>query len=159
MSYYEILRVSNDASPSEIQQAFHALSLRCHPDRFVEEGPEVASAAACVFKRAAEAYNILRKPAFRRRYDAELEKGKLKLDERAVSPTKKLEQRTLFMIARTPKAKQHAAKADELLAQGRLDDARIQLITANQHDPNNDELKERLDILYEAMMLEPGDLF
>lgn len=158
MSYYEILRVSDDASPSEIQQAFHALSLRCHPDRFVEEGPEVASAAASVFKRAAEAYNILRKPAFRTRYDAELHKGKLKLDERAVEPTKKLEQRTLFMIARTTKAKQHAAKADELLAHGRLDDARIQLITANQHDPHNDELKERLDILYEAMMLEPGDL-
>ncbi|MBN9162317.1 MAG: DnaJ domain-containing protein, partial [Myxococcales bacterium] len=86
MSYYEILRVSDDASPSEIQQAFHDLSLRCHPDRFVEEGPEVASAAASVFKRAAEAYNILRKPAFHKRYDAELDKSKTKLDERAVEP-------------------------------------------------------------------------
>ncbi|MBX3205355.1 MAG: DnaJ domain-containing protein [Labilithrix sp.] len=158
MSYYEILRVPDDAPPGEIQQAFHDLSLRCHPDRFVEEGPEVSAAAAAVFKRAAEAYNILRKPAFRARYDAELQKGKLKLDERAVEPKKQLEQRTLFMIARTAKAKQHAAKADELLARGKLDDARIQLITANQHDPNNDELKERLDILYEALLLEPGDL-
>ncbi|MBX3213397.1 MAG: DnaJ domain-containing protein [Labilithrix sp.] len=158
MSYYEILRVPEDAPPGEIQQAFHDLSLRCHPDRFVEEGPEVAAAAASVFKRAAEAYNILRKPAFRARYDAELSKGKLKLDERAVEPKKQHEQRTLFMIARTPKAKQHAAKADELLTRGKLDDARIQLISANQHDPNNDELKERLDILYEALMLEPGDL-
>ncbi|MBX3258600.1 MAG: DnaJ domain-containing protein [Labilithrix sp.] len=158
MSYYEILRVPEDASPGEIQQAFHDLSLRCHPDRFVEEGPEVAAAAASVFKRAAEAYNVLRKPAFRVRYDAELKKGQLKLDERAVEPKKQHEQRTLFMIARTPKAKQHAAKADELLARGKLDDARIQLISANQHDPNNDELKERLDILYEALMLEPGDL-
>jgi curved DNA-binding protein CbpA len=158
MSYYEILRVADDASPSEIQQAFHDLSLRCHPDRFVEEGPEVAAAAATVFKRAAEAYNVLRKPALRQRYDGTLRKGELKLDERAVEPTKKYEQRTLFMIARTPKAKQHAAKADELLARGKLDDARIQLITANQHDPNNDELKERLDILYEALLLEPGDL-
>jgi curved DNA-binding protein CbpA len=158
MSYYEILRVPEDASQGEIQQAFHDLSLRCHPDRFVEEGPEVASAAAAVFKRAAEAYNVLRKPALRKRYDAELQKGQLVLDERAVEPKKQHEQRTLFMIARTPKAKQHAAKADELLAKGKLDEARVQLITANQHDPNNDELKERLDILYEALMLEPGDL-
>ena len=157
MSYYEILRVSEDASPAEIQEAFHDLSLRCHPDRFVEEGPEVARAAGVVFKRAAEAYHILRKPEYRRRYDAELQKGQLKLDERAVEPKKKHEQRTLFMIARTPSAKKAAAKADELLARGKLDDARVQLITANQHDPNNDELKERLDILYEAMMLEPGD--
>lgn len=158
MSYYEILRVPEDASQGEIQQAFHDLSLRCHPDRFVEEGPEVATAASAVFKRAAEAYNVLRKPALRRRYDAELQKGKLVLDERAVEPKKQHEQRTLFMIARTPKAKLHAAKADELIARGKLDEARVQLITANQHDPNNDELKERLDILYEALLLEPGDL-
>jgi curved DNA-binding protein CbpA len=157
MSYYEILRVSPDASPTEIQQAFHELSLRCHPDRFVEEGPAVSAAAAAVFKRAAEAYRILRSPRFRARYDAELNRGKLKLNEHAVEEKKHYEQRTLFMIARTPRARQHAAKADELLAQGKLEDARIQLITANQHDPGNAELKERLDILYEALMLEPGD--
>lgn len=157
LSYYEILRVAEDAPQGEVQRAFHALSLRCHPDRFVEEGPEVARAAASVFKRAAEAYNILRKPALRARYDAELAKGRVTLDERAVSIRPRYEQRTLLMIARTPKAKQHAARADEALSRGNLEDARIQLISANQHDPNNDELKERLDILYEAMMLEPGD--
>lgn len=158
LSYYEILRVADDASASEIQQAFHALSLRCHPDRFVEEGPEVARAASAVFKRAAEAYNVLRKPAFRKRYDAELEKGALKLDERAVEPKKTFEQRTLFMIANGTRAKQLAAKADELLSRGKLDEARIQLISASQQDPNNEELKERLEILYEALLLEPGDL-
>jgi len=158
MSYYEILRVPEDASPAEIQQAFHELSLRCHPDRFVEEGPEVARAAAAVFKRAAEAYNVLRKPAFRKRYDAELKKGRLKLDERAVEEKKRYEQRTLFMIARTPSAKKYAAKADEALSRGKLEEARVHLISANQHDPDNDELKERLEMLYEALMLEPGDL-
>ncbi len=159
MSYYEILRVSNDASPAEIQQAFHELSLRCHPDRFVDEGPDVAQAAATVFKRAAEAYNILRKPAFRKRYDAEIQKGgqQHSFNERAVEEKKQHEQRTLFMIARTPSAKKAAAKADAFLSEGKLDEARVALITANQHDPNNDELKERLDILYEALMLEPGD--
>jgi DnaJ-class molecular chaperone len=159
MSYYEILRVGDDASTGEIQQAFHDLSLRCHPDRFVDEGPEVAHAAASVFKRAAEAYNILRKPALRKRYDTELNKGGAQhtFDEHAVEQKKEHEQRTLFMIARTPSAKKAAAKADQFLALGKLDEARVQLITANQHDPNNDELKERLDILYEALMLEPGD--
>lgn len=159
MNYYEILRVADDASAGEIQQAFHELSLRCHPDRFVDEGPEVAQAAATVFKRAAEAYNILRKPAFRKRYDAELGKAgpQHSFNERAVEQKKTHEQRTLFMIARTPSAKKAAARADQFLALGKLDDARVHLITANQHDPHNDELKERLDILYEALMLEPGD--
>lgn len=158
MSYYEILRVAEDASPREIQQAFHDISLRCHPDRFVEDGPQVAAAASAVFKRAAEAYRILRKPVLRKRYDAELQKGQITLDEHALEPKKRHEQRTLFMIARTPRAKLHAAKADELISHGRLEEARIQLITANQNDPSNDELKERLEILYEALLLEPGDL-
>jgi curved DNA-binding protein CbpA len=158
MSYYEILRVPEDASTAQIQQAFHELSLRCHPDRFVEEGPDVARAAAAVFKRAAEAYNVLRKPAFRKRYDAELRKGTLTFDERAIEPKKVHVQRTLFMIAKTPGAKKHAAKADEFLAQGKLDQARVQLITATQHDPHNEELRERLEMLYEALMLEPDGL-
>jgi curved DNA-binding protein CbpA len=157
MTYYEILRVGDDATTAEIQQAFHDLSLRCHPDRFVEEGPAVAAAAAKVFKRAAEAYNVLRKPALRQRYDADLGKGKLKLEEQAPPPKKTFEQRTLLMIARTAAAKKHAAKADAMLAVGKLDEARIHLISATQQEPDNEELKERLDILYEALMLEPGD--
>jgi DnaJ-class molecular chaperone len=161
LNYYEVLRVGDDASAAEIQEAFHAISLRCHPDRFVDEGPEVAAAAGTVFKRAAEAYNVLRKPALRKRYDDELAKAKGKsvvFNERAAPEKKKLEQRTLFMIARTPRGKQFAARADELLSKGKLDDARVQLISANQHDPGNEELKERLDILYEALMLEPGGI-
>jgi curved DNA-binding protein CbpA len=158
MNYYEILRVPHNASPEEIQHSFHELSLRCHPDRFVDDGPEVASAAATVFKRAVEAYNILRKPPLRQRYDAELAKAggaATKFDEHAVQEKKRFEQRTLFMIARDPQAKKFAAKADAFLAAGKLEEARIQLISANQHDPGNEELKERLDILYEALMLEP----
>jgi curved DNA-binding protein CbpA len=158
LSYYEVLRVPPDASTGDIQQAFHALSLRCHPDRFVDEGPEIARAAAGVFKRAAEAYNVLRKPALRARYDAELRKGKLKLDEHAAPQKKTFEQRTLLMIARTPRAKKFAAKADEALSQGRLEDARLALISAAQDDPGNEELNERLSILYEALMLEPGGI-
>src|SRR5436190_15534282 len=114
MNYYEILRVENNASPAEIQESFHELSLRCHPDRFVEEGPEVADAAAVVFKRAVEAYNVLRKPPLRQRYDAELAKaggGQTKFDEHAIQEKKRFEQRTLFMIARDPTAKKFAAKA------------------------------------------------
>lgn len=155
MSYYEVLRVAPDASAADVQRAFHDLALRSHPDRFVEEGPEVAEAAAKVFKRAVEAYNVLRRPDLRRRYDAELGKGALRLDEHAVAPPKRVEQRTLLMIARDPRAKRHAARADELISLGKLEEARIQLVTAVQNDPGNAELQERLDILYEALMLEP----
>jgi DnaJ-class molecular chaperone len=158
LNYYEVLRIDPTAAPHEIQEAFHDLSLRCHPDRFVDDGPEVSAAASVVFKRAVEAYSILRRPNLRQRYDAELNKAggaPVKIDEHAIEQKKKHEQRTLFMIANDVRAKKFAAKADAFLAQGNLEGARIQLISAVQNDPGNDELKERLDILYEALMLEP----
>jgi curved DNA-binding protein CbpA len=162
LSYYDVLRVAEDASPKEIQKAFHDLSLNCHPDRFVDEPVEVGEAASSVFKRLVEAYNILRRPALRARYDADLRKSasagapqSTHFDEHAVAEKQTFEQRTLYMIARNAKAKQFAAKADRFLSNGQLEEARIQLISAYQHDPGNDELKERLDILYEALALEP----
>jgi curved DNA-binding protein CbpA len=159
LSYYDILRVRYDASPAEIQQAFHDLSLRCHPDRFVEDGPEVGVAAGAVFKRLVEAYSVLRRPHLRQRYDEQLRKtsGQTapEFDEHAVQQKKVYEQRTLHQIARNARARQFAAKADAFLSAGKLEEARIQLISAYQHDPGNAELKERLDILYEALALEP----
>jgi curved DNA-binding protein CbpA len=164
MNYYDILRVSYQASPKEIQEAFHEQSLRCHPDRFVDEPEEVAAAAAVVFKRLVEAYNILRRPPMRKRYDEELAKvagtdgavaAAPKFDEHAAPQKKNFEQRTLFQIAKSHRARHFAAQADRLLSIGDLEGARVQLVTAYQNDPGNAELKERLDILYEALALEP----
>ena len=155
-NYYDILRVPIDANTETIQKAFHDLSLRCHPDRFVDEPEEVGQAAGAVFKRLVEAYNCLKRPPFRKRYDAELKKGQLVFDEHKVQEKPKFEQRTLYMIARNPKAKQFAARADAFLSVGKLEEARLQLINACQQDPTNTELKERLDIVYEALYLEPG---
>ncbi len=129
-----ILRVAFDASPHEIQKA---------------DG-------------------ILRRSPPRARYDAALRKsmsaqgapagaGGARFDEHAVAAKPTFAQRTLYMIARNPKVKQYAAKADRFLSNGQLEEARIQIISAYQQDPRNDELKERLDILYEALALEPGE--
>jgi hypothetical protein len=64
--------------------------------------------------------------------------------------------RTNEMIARTPGGKKLAAKADRLIAIGKLEDARVQLTSAYQQEPQNAELAERIQILYEALALEPG---
>jgi hypothetical protein len=64
--------------------------------------------------------------------------------------------RTNEMIAKTPQAKKHAAKADRFIAIGKLEEARVALTSALQHEPHNAELEERIAILYEALALEPG---
>lgn len=62
--YYEVLNVSRTAGENEIRQAYRKLAMRYHPDR----NPDDADAAV-KFREAAEAYEILRDPEKRARYD------------------------------------------------------------------------------------------
>lgn len=62
--YYEVLNVSRDANGDEIRQAYRRLAMRYHPDR----NPGDADAEAR-FREAAEAYEVLRDPEKRSRYD------------------------------------------------------------------------------------------
>jgi molecular chaperone DnaJ len=62
--YYEVLGVRKDADDEEIKRAYRQLALKYHPDRNV--GDEEAAER---FKEAAEAYEVLRDPAKRSRYD------------------------------------------------------------------------------------------
>jgi curved DNA-binding protein CbpA len=154
-SYYEILGVPNDADSKTIKAAFHEFALKSHPDQYVDSDPEVGTTAAEVFKRGVEAYRVLSRARTRALYDEQLPKGKLRYVEGELEEKPPpLPTRTLEEIATTPRAKQFALKADRLIALGKLDDARVALITALQDDHENEELKDRLTLLYEALALE-----
>ena len=58
--YYEILGVSRDASADEIKKAFRRAAIESHPDRGGDETK---------FKEVNEAYEVLKDPAKRQRYD------------------------------------------------------------------------------------------
>ena len=62
--YYEILGVRKDADDEEIKRAYRKLAMQYHPDR--NSGDKEAEEK---FKEAAEAYEVLREPDKRRRYD------------------------------------------------------------------------------------------
>lgn len=155
-SYYEILRVQRDAPAAAIQAAFHEFSLLYHPDRYVGAPSEVAIASE-IFKRGVEAYRCLSRGPTRDRYDRALARGKLRIDRSrpSTAPPPPPPVRTLEAIARTARAKQFALKAERLITAGKLDDARVQLVSACQCEPDNEELADRLQALYEALALEP----
>lgn len=62
--YYEVLGVDKSASADEIKRAYKKMAIQYHPDR--NPGDKEAEAK---FKEAAEAYDILRDPDKRQRYD------------------------------------------------------------------------------------------
>lgn len=62
--YYEVLGVPRESSGEEIKKAYRRMAMKFHPDR----NPGDAEAEAS-FKEAAEAYEVLRDPQRRSRYD------------------------------------------------------------------------------------------
>lgn len=58
--YYEILGITKGASADEIKKAYRGLAVKHHPDRGGDETK---------FKEASEAYEILKDPSKRQRYD------------------------------------------------------------------------------------------
>ena len=61
--FYGTLGVASDADAAEIKRAYRGIALRLHPDKCAAEGAEEA------FKRVSAAYEALRDPEERRRYD------------------------------------------------------------------------------------------
>ncbi|MFV9484312.1 molecular chaperone DnaJ [Christiangramia sp. OXR-203] len=62
--YYEILGVSKDASAAEIKKAYRKLALKYHPDKNPGD-----SSAEDMFKKSAEAYEVLGNQEKRAKYD------------------------------------------------------------------------------------------
>jgi len=64
--YYETLGVARDASSEDIKRAFRKLARKWHPDK---AKPEDRPAAEAKFKEINEAYEVLKDPEKRRKYD------------------------------------------------------------------------------------------
>jgi len=117
VTLYETLGVEQDATDKQIREAFRALAMKHHPDRF--SGTE-RDAAEEKFQGMTEAFNVLRHPESRETYDKEISRG---TDVKAMDPKE---------IAR-----RLTAKGSQMMREGNIAEAVEHLKMAIDHDNDN----------------------
>lgn len=151
-SYYDLLRVPPDADTDRIKASYVRLAAASHPDAYRRGSPDERAAAGTVFKRIVEAYRVLSRGDLRERYDRALARGTLRIDPLAMDSAPP-SLRTLETLALTPSAKQFARAADRLIGEGKLKEAKMQILLALNCDGDNAQLQERLVMLQETLSL------
>jgi curved DNA-binding protein CbpA len=143
------LRVAENVDAASIKKAFHELAVHSHPDQYQEGPAEARVAAEAIFKASVEAYAILTNPEHRRRYDALLKTGVLRLD--TSKPEEKapvVQAVTVVSMAQTVEGRKFAAKAQAFIEIKDWEGARIALTEACQREPGNAALQARLKQVY-----------
>ncbi|MGZ3418865.1 MAG: DnaJ domain-containing protein [Polyangiales bacterium] len=153
LDYLGVLQMPDPASdegPSdqEVREAWRAFALAFHPDRHLDAPPEVRAAATRVFRRGAEAYRVLQDPLLRRSYVRSIGEGKKRMtieelqqvNARSMAPSAFVRD-----LVKSAAAEPFAVRADELIEQGSLSQAKLQIQLALSREPQNMRLKEKLD--------------
>ncbi|MBN2358925.1 MAG: DnaJ domain-containing protein [Deltaproteobacteria bacterium] len=148
VDYYQLLGVGNTADAQALQDAYHALALEYHPDRFFPLVPGVIKERiAALFRRINEAYSVLLRAERRQRYD-EL------LSQRGAGPPPRLPlgegqapSAEGGSEAQTPVGRKYLRLAFAAMARGDLDAAHLNLSFAVGHEPDNEVLRRRLNEL------------
>lgn len=169
LSYFQILGLSHDwhRAPA-VKQAFHGFASLYHPDHFAGASDEEREAAREVFKRAVEAYEVLREPELQKRYvERYLKKGKLRLPPNAfgkVDPSEPKRPKTLppepkvqtwVDEMQTEDGRQVAARIERMIAGNNLQPAYQQFGILEQVEPGNPAVKRKLAALKKRMGLLP----
>lgn len=74
LSHFDVLGVSEDSGPQDVDRAYETRAREFHPDRFRRQTPEVREVALRIFERLGEAHQVLSDPNQRRRYQAHIER-------------------------------------------------------------------------------------
>lgn len=145
MNHYRLFDLPRDASEEAIRAAFHRFAESFHPDRHRAESEFVRSGALRIFRRAAEAYRVLRDRQLRAAYDLELAKQLTNADRGSSL--------SLDELCLTAAGRLHARRADRAITDGHLDEAIDHLRQALLDEGDNPALEERLHALADLRAL------
>jgi DnaJ-class molecular chaperone len=143
MDYFEILQVERTAAPPEIKKAFYGVSRTYHPDRYFQlTDKEIKERVNELYKRATEAYYVLRDDAKRRQYTADIagpeRAQKLRFTESSETETRAATKRQVEeQIGSNPKGRQFYQTAAADADAGRWASAERNLKMALTYEPAN----------------------
>ena len=152
LDYFQVLKVTPAASPTDLKAAFYRESRVYHPDQFFAGDPEVLAWVSRVYKRITEAYFVLRDDARRAKYAADVagpeRAKKLRFTEESEQEQKKAKEAD---FGTTPNGRKfyQAALAD--LQRGNQTAAERNLKMALMYEPGNANFKAKHEELTAAL--------
>lgn len=160
--YYKLLEVPSTAPGSDIKEAYYRCAMQYHPDRFARlENEDLKRQIYDVYKRLSEAFKVLINPVTRKYYDKQLTdiQQRITADKRGyrfLNFGRRLQRQTedLTREAVTREGKRYLHYARLAEAEGRYQSARNYLNQAMVHEPDNDQLRQRLEQVGERIRQE-----
>ncbi len=158
LDYFQILKIGQGASQSEIKTAYYRESRAYHPDRFYRlQNPELKDAIGRIYKRINEANVCLRDDVRRTKYLADVSgadrQKRLRFVEASEQEMKKDKEQE---VGTTPQGRKFFLAGLQDLAGQRFAAAERNFKLALTYEPNNANYKAKRDEA--GKLVKPGDM-
>lgn len=149
-NYYEVLGIIRTANADQIRSAFHRFAREHHPDNFIGS-PEETERHTELYQLGSEAYRVLRDPIKRKLYDEGLEEGVARYSDDRTKEMRRSMRPPGGVVLRSGKARTFFSRAHAAMKSEDWAQAKLNLKMAIQNEPDNDELKAKLEVVLERM--------
>jgi curved DNA-binding protein CbpA len=148
--YYSLLGIIRTANADQIRAAFHRFARKHHPDNFVGS-PEESERHNELYQHGSEAYRVLLNPTKRRLYDEDLDKGVVRYSEDRAKEKLRSMRPPGGVVLRSSKARAFFTRAHRAIESADWAQAKLNLQMALQNEPDNQELKAKLEEVLQRM--------
>ena len=148
--YYQLLGIIRTANADQIRSAFHRFAREHHPDNFVGSLAETEQHTE-LYQHGSEAYRVLLDPMKRKIYDEGLGRGLVRYSEDRAQEKRRTMRPPGGVVLRSSKARVFFTRAHGAMKSEDWAQAKLNLKMAIQNEPDNDELKAKLEEVLERM--------
>ncbi|MBW2626317.1 MAG: DnaJ domain-containing protein [Deltaproteobacteria bacterium] len=148
--YYQLLGIIRTANADQIRSAFHRFAREHHPDNFVGSLEDTEQHTE-LYQHGSEAYRVLLDPTKRKLYDEGLSRGLVRYSEDRAKEKRRTMRPPGGVVLRSSKARVFFTRAHGAIKSEDWAQAKLNLKMAIQNEPDNDELKAKLEEVLERM--------